>query len=70
MVLWRAEWLLWLPSVMQDVSDVLCASDRLRSSVRPLNAAFAKAAGLYGDLRIGSKSLFHVWKHEALGWFS
>src|SRR3546814_15204317 len=30
--------------------------ERVRSSVRPLNAAFSEAAGRYGDLRIRSKS--------------
>ena len=28
----------------------------MRSSVRPLSAAFSEAAGRYGDQRIGSKS--------------
>src|SRR3546814_14164080 len=30
--------------------------ERVRSSVRPLNAAFSEAAGRYGDLRIRPKS--------------
>lgn len=32
------------------------ASDRVRSSVRPLNAASSEAADRYGDLRMRSKS--------------
>ena len=40
---------------MQEVFSVgLC--DRVRSSVRPFNAALQEAAGRYGDLRIGSLS--------------
>ena len=48
--------LLWLPPVMQEVR-IRCASDRVRSSVRPVNAALSEAAGRYGDLRIRSKSV-------------
>ena len=40
---------------MQEVFSV-GVSDRVRSSVRPFNAALQEAAGRYGDLRIGSLS--------------
>ena len=52
----RAVALLWLPPVMQELSDRLVACDRVRTSIRPRCAAFPEAAGRDGDLRIRSKS--------------
>ena len=49
-------------------TDVAC--DRVRSSVRPLNAAFSEAAGRYGDLRIRSKSVRRAAMLTTLNWFS
>ena len=51
----EAKLLLWLPPIMQEVF-ALFESDRMRSSVRPLCAAFSEAAGRYGDQRIRSIS--------------
>lgn len=47
-----------------------CARDRVRSSVRPSYAAFAEAAGQYGDLRIRSKSTSRALSLMPTGWFS
>jgi hypothetical protein len=47
--------LLWLPPVMEE-GFFRRMRDRVRSSVRPLNAALLEAAGRYGDLLTGSKS--------------
>ena len=64
----KAVVLLWLPPVMQESLNLL-ACDRLRSSFRPLCAAYLEAAGRYGDLRIGSKSCRRAYKLEEPHWF-
>ncbi len=61
--------LLWLPPVVQEVL-IQCASDRVRSSVRPVSAALSEAAGRYGDLRIRSRSARRVQALQADRWFS
>lgn len=45
-------------------------SDRVRSSLRPLIAAFQEAAGRYGDLRIGCISSARAFELENDVWFS
>jgi len=62
--------LLWLPPVMQELSDRLVACDRVRTSIRPRCAAFPEAAGRDGDLRIRSKSCKRAYELEAPHWFS
>ena len=61
--------LLWLPPVMQEVSDPLLACDRVRTFVRPQDAAFPKAAGRDGDQRIGSKSRLRAFCSQVLTGF-
>jgi transposase len=47
--------LLWLPPLVQ-AGSYLIGRDRVRTSVRPRDAALPEAAGRDGDQRIGSKS--------------
>lgn len=52
----RIKQLLWLPPVVQ-VPLTSKQGDRVRSSVRPVRAAFPETAGREGDLRNGSASV-------------
>ena len=60
---------MWLPPVVQ-VPLTSEQGDRVRSSVRPVRAAFPEAAGRDGDLRNGSISVSRACTLTVAIWFS
>ena len=61
--------LLWLPPMMQEVFDLTDMCDRVRTFVRPRDAALPEAAGRDGNQRIGSKSHLRALSSQAVAGF-